>query len=102
VDSPSAAMEEILNASKEETEKNKKAIQARCSKSLLAIAGDDGHLDETFSQLSRYRILSAKILDEKTADVTVESDDKSMLTSTFRMVMEDGIWKLTEKVVQHR
>ena len=96
-ESPRAAMEEFIRAA---IAKDKQAMRRRCSRSLIAIVDDDGGLDETFAQFSRSRVIREKLIDPSNAEVTLESDDNPM-KSTFRMVMEDGMWKLTENVVQH-
>jgi hypothetical protein len=97
-ESPRAAMEDILRAARE---RDTQALRKRLSRSLLVILNDNDKLYKTCEQFAACRVAGDRLLDESNAEVTLESDDNP-LKSTFRMVMEDGIWKLTEHVSQHR
>ena len=93
VDGPRVAMEEIFRAAKE---RDKAALKARSSRSLIAIADDDGKLPRAFNELDHLSFLSAKRVDDAAADVVVETTDGTNRRFTFRMILEGGKWKLTE------
>jgi hypothetical protein len=95
-ESPRAAMEEILRAARE---KDTQALGKRLSRSLLATLDDKDALDKSTDKLASARVIGHRLLDPSNAEVTLESDDNPM-KSTFSMVLEDGMWKLTEYVVQ--
>jgi hypothetical protein len=96
VESPRVAVEEFIRAVRA---KDKQAMRERCAKSLLLIVDEDGGIDEIFAQLSISRVSGEKLLGPSNAEVTVESDDNHM-KATLHIVLEDGIWKLTEIVSQ--
>ena len=94
VNAPELAMEELLHAA---ARRDHGAMRARFSQSLNAKADEDGALPWAFEQLDRMRFVEAKRTGEDAAEVVVvETTDGSKRRFTFRMVLEDGAWKLTE------
>jgi serine/threonine protein kinase len=88
-------MEEILRAARA---RDKSAMKERWSRSLIAVADDDGELPWAFGQLDRMRFVKARNVDGTTSEIVVETSDGSARKFTFRMILEDGGWKLTEHV----
>jgi hypothetical protein len=97
-ESPRTVMEEFL---KEAKAKNVAALKIRCSKSLIAERMDSDAWNKNCEKFAVCQIVRVKFIDPSNADVTLQSTDKPN-TATFRMIVEDGMWKLTENVTQHR
>lgn len=95
--SPRATMEAILRAARE---KDTQSFRMGLSQSLLALIDEHDQLDKTIEQLAAFRLVGHRLIHPSNAEVTLESDGEPM-KATFRMIMEDGLWKLTEKVVNH-
>jgi serine/threonine protein kinase len=88
------AVEELLSAARE---RNSHVFQSRLSRSfkeLLRMRKEDSGKD--FGDFGRVQFLESKQLDDRTAEVVVEATDGSKRRVTFRMILEDGMWKLTE------
>jgi serine/threonine protein kinase len=96
--SPRAAMESLIKAAEKG---DVEAFKMGLSRSLLAMIDAHDSLDKTIEQLAACRLIAERPIDSSNAEVTLESDDNPM-KSTFGMIMEDGLWKLTENVSQHR
>jgi serine/threonine protein kinase len=95
--SPKSAMESLIKAAeKGDVESFRRGL----SRSLLAVIDAHDSLDQTIEQLAACRLIAERPINSSNAEVTLESDDNPM-KSTFGMIMEDGLWKLTENVVQH-
>jgi hypothetical protein len=91
--SPQEAIEALFKAAREN---DKKALRSGCSRSVVAIADQDGRLPASFNDLARVRFLREKVHDEKTVEVSVETTDGSSRRCAYWLIQEDGKWKLTE------
>ena len=86
-------MKTILKAAEE---RNARVFQNGFSKSLKAtIQGEVERLDQ-FGDFAQTTFLSSKTLNATDAEVVVEANDGSRRRFTFRMILEDGEWKLNE------
>jgi hypothetical protein len=90
---PELAMKTILQGARE---RNARVFQNGFSKSLKeTIKGEEESLDQ-FGDFAHTTFLSSKTLDATNVEVVVEANDGSRRRFTFRMILEDGEWKLNE------
>ena len=93
-ESPPNAMKELLLAARNH---NGRIFQNRLSdsfKEMLRKRKEDP--GKNFGDFGSVEFVEAKRVDDRTAEVVVEATDGSKRRVTFRMILEDGMWKLTE------
>jgi hypothetical protein len=77
-------------------ERNSRIFQNGLSKSFKAELSNEGPNSDPFGDFGRCVFISANTLDKTHAEVVVEANDGSGRRFTFRMILEDGGWKLNE------
>ncbi|MES2657131.1 MAG: protein kinase [Verrucomicrobiota bacterium] len=87
------AMSAIIQAARE---RNARVFQNGFSKSFKETLKKEGESLDNFGDFGQSRFISANKLDATNAEVVVEANDGSQRRFTFRMVLEEGAWKLNE------
>jgi hypothetical protein len=88
------AMQQIIKAA---SERNSGLFQAGLSRSLKEMLNKEGSdPSKNFGDFANIRFIEATAVDSANADVVVEATDGTKRRFTFRMIQEDGAWKLTE------
>jgi hypothetical protein len=88
------AMQQIIKAA---SERNSRLFQAGLSRSLKEMLNKEGSdPSKKFGDFASIRVVEATAVDNANADVVVEATDGTKRRFTFRMILEDGVWKLTE------
>jgi serine/threonine protein kinase/predicted small lipoprotein YifL len=91
---PAQAMQEIIKAARE---RNGRLFQAGLSRSLKETLNKEGtDPSRHFGDFGSVRFVEETTVSETTAEVVVEATDGSKRRFTFKMVLEDGAWKLED------
>jgi serine/threonine protein kinase/biopolymer transport protein ExbD len=91
---PGKLMQDILKAARE---RNGRVFQSGLSRSLKETLTEEGtDPSRHFGDFDRVRLADETILNETTAEVVVEATDGSKRRFTFKMIVEDGAWKLDD------
>jgi hypothetical protein len=91
--SPQAAVEALLAAARDRDENS---FLAGMSRSLAAKVRRESGGSEPFGDFTRVAVVRTRQLDGTTANVIVRVIDDPAREAAFRMVLEDGRWKLDE------
>ena len=91
--SPQAAVEALLAAARDRDENS---FLAGMSRSLAAEVRRESGGSEPFGDFTRVAVVRTRQLDGTTANVIVRVIDDPAREAAFRMVLEDGRWKLVE------
>jgi serine/threonine protein kinase len=91
--SPRSAMESLIKAARE---RNARVFQNGFSKSFKAKVEEHGDSLDQFGDFGKCAVISSKATDKANAEVVIEASDGSLRRFTFRMILEDGEWKLNE------
>jgi hypothetical protein len=91
--SPQAAVEALLAAARDRDENS---FLAGMSRSLAAEVRRESGGSEPFGDFTRVAVVRTRQLDGTTANVIVRVIDDPAREAAFRMVLEDGRWKLDE------
>jgi len=91
---PAEAMQEIIKAA---SERNSRVFLAGLSRALKETLNKEGSApSKNFGDFASIRVVAATGTDNSNADVVVEATDGTKRRFTFRMILEDGAWKLTD------